>query len=159
AILIVIAGLLLSASVSSPKVVTQQPSPEPIVRRAPPQAPIAVAPISGFQMGVVSACSIVSGFGNCIRRDDFNPGDPVFLYAEALNIAHTGQVNALFNYRVIGPDGSQVFAETTPVKGNSAAHWGAWPQFRLPSDAAAGTYSAMVEVRDNLSQQMASGTG
>jgi hypothetical protein len=79
------------------------------------------------------------------------PGDQVFLYAEALNVNHGGRIDLSFDDSIFTPTGTKLLGTAVPFSTMATdKSWAAWPNFTIPSDASPGSYTATVEVRDNV---------
>lgn len=110
-------------------------------------------PNPSWAIGTVTPASAVRGWKDYVPQTIFNPGDTLWVYAEALNINYGGRSDVLFHFQISGPgqpavERSEQFSRTT----QDESCW-AKESFQLPGDAQPGSYQIQVEVQNELTGQ------
>jgi len=106
-------------------------------------------------MGTIATCSEIRGFGQCSRKDEFKPGDEVWVYSEARNVSVNRRIDVTFGIDLISPNGRRQSRHYT--QGGNNIPGDGWSvddaKFQLAADSLPGKYTVQVVVRNNLTAQ------
>jgi hypothetical protein len=118
-----------------------------------------LVPVS-FQTGMVTTCSMVRGWQNFTAKTEFSFGQPICVYAEALNTNRGNRIDLVYTFTLLGPDHIAHATRSVPcvIPNTTAPNCEQnVPDLRLPANAPTGPYTLNVAVRDNLTGQTAQG--
>jgi len=108
-----------------------------------------------LQMGTVATCGKASGWGSFIAKNEFLSGDPICVYAEALNVNQGGRIDVTFAVALKNSNSITLVSQTNRLKlrDNAPSGWYPWQALRLPPNSPPGVYVAEVSAHNNLTNQ------
>jgi DnaJ domain len=112
---------------------------------------------SAAKVTVLTASS-VSGWRNYERKTLFQPGDQVWLYAEALDVNRNGRASVTFNFEVWKPGDAVASIHRTEKYSRRTRDTSCWADthFLVPENAPPGKWSVRADIRNNLTGQFRS---
>jgi hypothetical protein len=109
-----------------------------------------------LQMGTVATCGRATGWKSFVRKSEFSVGDPICVYAEALNVNRNGRIDVTFTVALKGGGTLALVSKAGrfTARGSNPSSWYSWHTLRLPAGSPPATYVAEVNVHDNITNQV-----
>jgi serine/threonine protein kinase len=110
--------------------------------------------VAPLQLGTFTTASAVTAWRNYSPKNQFRPGERVCVYAEAFNVSNGQKIDLVYDFMVSAPNNVQLWARNSRHSRNTRGpSFAAWDCFALPENALPGSYTATVQIRNNLTGQ------